>query len=409
MFWKNKDKAYYIKKGDTQYENKQFKKAIETYSKAIKLDNTDYHLFHKRGLAYGYLDEHENAIADYTTALRINPNFSKDYFNRSIRYSCINDYSSAIRDMSKYIELNPQDYDGYYMRGTYYVQTDDYDKAINEFLTSIKVSPNADAYCSLGTIYFEREDYNNALSNFVSAYKLDSKDVIICDYIGLTLYFLDRKDEAEKFLKEATNLNSTNDSTYFYLGLLCQRKSEFKDAIRYYLKAISINDNDYAPYCNVGLCYCAINECEKGITHLEKALRLNPKDSKLEENLKAAYDQLKIQNMPKCEDCIFCVNFADIRDYETKVKIKARGIPNDLCICSIRWESYNTGAWNSPYWEGGNPLVYLIKNSAISPKQVSCKNFEDKHTSTIGNHSNVILQNIIGNYNIIGNNNSQRF
>ncbi len=60
------------------------------------------------------------AIDDYTKAIKLNPQDAAAYYNRGIAYDDLGEYQKAIDDYTKAIELAPQDASAYYYRGIAY-------------------------------------------------------------------------------------------------------------------------------------------------------------------------------------------------------------------------------------------------------------------------------------------------
>ena len=80
--------------------------------------------------------------------------------------------------------------------------------------------------------------------------------------------------------------------------------------------------------------------------------------------------------MSYCKDCKYFSNPYD--NAQMDIKLKSIGAPKDLRLCLIRFERYNQGQWNSPYWEGGNPLVFLVNNSKVTAYQEACNYYESE-------------------------------
>ena len=77
----------------------------------------DDNAYLKRGMSKDDLKDYKGAIEDYTKAIEINPNNADAYFNRGVSKSNSEDDKGAIEDYTKVIEINPNDTDAYYNRG----------------------------------------------------------------------------------------------------------------------------------------------------------------------------------------------------------------------------------------------------------------------------------------------------
>lgn len=76
----------------------------------------DSNAYYNRGLSKYKLKDYKGAIEDYTKAIELNPNDSNIYLVRSLDKSRLKDYKGAIEDCNKAIELNPNDTHAYSIR-----------------------------------------------------------------------------------------------------------------------------------------------------------------------------------------------------------------------------------------------------------------------------------------------------
>lgn len=105
---------------------------------------------------------YDKAIEDYTKAIELNPNFADAYYNRGLAWVAIKEkeYDKAIKDYTKAIELKPDYADAYYNeRGLAWKAKGKYKEAINDYTDAIKIKPDfANAYYNMG---LARKEYND--------------------------------------------------------------------------------------------------------------------------------------------------------------------------------------------------------------------------------------------------------
>jgi tetratricopeptide (TPR) repeat protein len=86
-------------------------KAIENYSKAIKINPKFAKAYNNRGIAYIWKKNYDLAIADFNKAIELDPNNGKVYNNRAIVYSYQGKTDKARQDLNKAqslgIAINP--------------------------------------------------------------------------------------------------------------------------------------------------------------------------------------------------------------------------------------------------------------------------------------------------------------
>jgi tetratricopeptide (TPR) repeat protein len=125
---------YYYASGMVNHFNKQYKKAVEMYTKAISLlknENTDKILF-SRAISYIELKYYEEALNDLNIFISNNDNNSNAYFQRGRIYFILGEYPNAIEDFNKAIGLNKTNGYLYYNLGmTYFKNNDPKNACIN--------------------------------------------------------------------------------------------------------------------------------------------------------------------------------------------------------------------------------------------------------------------------------------
>ena len=78
-------------------------------------ESTDALGFVSRGNAYSRNGAYERAIDSYTKAIQLQDDFADAYFNRGVSYYELGQFLPAISDLTRAIEINPYD-DNYYGR-----------------------------------------------------------------------------------------------------------------------------------------------------------------------------------------------------------------------------------------------------------------------------------------------------
>lgn len=167
----NKPVAY-NSRGNAYLNQKQYRRAIQDYSEALRL-NPKYALaFYNRGVAYGNLKKLRRAIQDYDAAIRLNPRYANAYYNRGNIYRDLKQYRRAIQDYNQAIRLNPKIAFAYNNRGLAYSNLKQYNRAIQDFNEAVRLNARfANAYGNRGLAYeklgqkqFAIRDYRMFLS-----------------------------------------------------------------------------------------------------------------------------------------------------------------------------------------------------------------------------------------------------
>ena len=120
----SKDPAVLKEKGIQAFQQQNYNKAIEFFTKAIEIDPKNPTLFSNRAASYIELDDFQNAIKDSEMCISVDPNFIKGYIRKaqSLRevgnieeaFAIISDASKKFNsneDISSYLSKIKAEYD----------------------------------------------------------------------------------------------------------------------------------------------------------------------------------------------------------------------------------------------------------------------------------------------------------
>ena len=99
----------YFKIGCYKQNKKDYRGAIEEYSKAIQLNPKYTNAYYNRGIVYSYLEDDYYAINDLNNVIKLDPNNSNAYKKRGyIKYEK-DDYEGAFEDLNELIKIDAND------------------------------------------------------------------------------------------------------------------------------------------------------------------------------------------------------------------------------------------------------------------------------------------------------------
>jgi tetratricopeptide (TPR) repeat protein len=96
-----KGKAQEFYEEGKKYSVENADKAIDNYSKAIKINPKFAKAYNNRGIAYIWKKQYDLAIADFNKAIELDPKNGKAYNNRAIVYSYQGETDKARQDLHK--------------------------------------------------------------------------------------------------------------------------------------------------------------------------------------------------------------------------------------------------------------------------------------------------------------------
>lgn len=173
------------RRGNGFNRREDYRRAIESYDKAIRYrpDNAQYRA--SRGDAHLDNLDYAGSIPDYTEALRLNPGYSAVYNARGYAYRELGDGGHAFQDFDKAIELDGSFARALYNRGRIYSDRGDQAHAVEDFDAALRLYPKfTDALTDRGRARFHQGAYPQAVSDLAAALAASPTDA----YTVLWLY-----------------------------------------------------------------------------------------------------------------------------------------------------------------------------------------------------------------------------
>ena len=167
-------------KGLTYQNRRNYEKAVEHYTEALRLNPQLAGVYNNRGNVYNSMGEHDCAIRDFTKAIQLKPDLVEACYNLEGAYFNKGDFDRAVSEYTKAINLKPDYREAYYNRGVAYHNKGEVDLAIGEYTKAINLNPNyANAYNNRGVAYYGKGDYKKAIVDFNRAIDLRPDDAKI--------------------------------------------------------------------------------------------------------------------------------------------------------------------------------------------------------------------------------------
>ena len=135
----------YFLRGKSYHELGILDKASADYKKAIELDPPSSHKAHNNnGLIYGEIKSFELAIESFTKAIKVNPRSKEAYNNRGVAKAASGDTNGAVKDFSKSINMDNTYLEPLLNRSFVYEMKGQLDKACSDWKAAGKMgSKNA--------------------------------------------------------------------------------------------------------------------------------------------------------------------------------------------------------------------------------------------------------------------------
>ncbi len=172
------------------------------------------------GNAYFDKGEYKKAIEAYKQAIRIDPNYAVAHYNLGVAYGKHSHYNEAIEAFKQSARINPDDAAAHSSLGNAYDSLGRYNEAIQAYKQAIRIDPDyAVAHSSLGITYGSLGRLNEAIAAFKLAVRIDPDDTAAHSNLGVTYGSLGRYNEAIEAYKQAIRIDPHFADAHYNLGV----------------------------------------------------------------------------------------------------------------------------------------------------------------------------------------------
>jgi tetratricopeptide (TPR) repeat protein len=232
----------------------RYDSAIAYFDFAVMIDPARSEYRFSRGESYLNLNDYENAALNYTDAIERKNNFFEAYRQRGRARMSEKKYKEAAADFEDAVQLARNIPELLKLRGDAYFMLLKNVEAINSYNSGlnadkdskIKLSENilAELYDHLGESYFRQGNFAEALANFKNANRHNKTSAEILFNLGKTFLQINEIKDAEINLISALQYNPHVPAWNLTLGILYQRKGEYKEAVARYSLALSLDTGE---------------------------------------------------------------------------------------------------------------------------------------------------------------------
>lgn len=251
--------------------------ALTAAEKAIKnlpSKDTEYVVFALaiRARVYYALEENDKALADYAKAIKIDPEGYSHYRDRAQIYYELEQYDLADKDYKKMTEIDPGNVVGYVGLGRNANAKKQYQDAIDHYTYAIKLSSTySSGYSYRAESYIGLKKYNEAIDDVISALDIDGDNKAyrllqeLADSASMQLI-------AKLKIQETSN--PSNSHWPFYLGMVYDIKSNYKQAVTSFQKSFDKEPMAVTASC-IASCYNDLGDYEKALSYIDTAIEMD--------------------------------------------------------------------------------------------------------------------------------------
>jgi tetratricopeptide (TPR) repeat protein len=200
--------------------------------------------------------EYNRAIQIFTRAIKIYPEDANHWSNRGVVYLLLGEYQMALSDLNRAIEISNtinsdkqkmRDLAGYFKnRGIINERIGEYDKAILDYDRSIEITPSdSGLYSNRALVYHKKSKYVESIDDYNKALEINNKNSSANN--GLSWILATCKDDkyrdGSKAILLAKKALKKDSKKYLYIATLAAAYAEtgnFEEAIHTQEKAIAL-------------------------------------------------------------------------------------------------------------------------------------------------------------------------
>ena len=248
--------------------DRNHKKAIDQFDKAIALNPDNAGYFSSRANALKFIKDYKAAISDFSWLVEHNPSESKYYGDRGICLFELGNNAEAEADLRKAIELSPGN--KYYL--SYLGKV-----SVENNSTIAPTRENAGLFIAQGISHISKKDYQKARASFSKAIELDPDNSEPFYHMG-KLFEEKIKDpqKALAYYSQAIDRDKSNRDYFFRRGKVYYNQKKWHEAVPDFNSALALNPEDGQILYYRGNCYRHLGEREKAVEDYMKVKKFAP-------------------------------------------------------------------------------------------------------------------------------------
>ncbi len=214
--------------------------AIDSFDKAIKIDNKNMVAYSGKAASLIKLNKTEDAIEIYNIAININPKIASMYEELGLAYLSLKKYQMALDAFDGVIAIDENYTDAYSNKGAILNTLKRYDEAIECYNRMVEINSNDRyaIYCK-GLILMQLAKYSEALMEFDTLAASGGADIkvyqtrgVLFSLIGEYAKAIDSYDEGLEIEPDSKELNFNKAEALYNLGKLSEALDSYNKAVK---------------------------------------------------------------------------------------------------------------------------------------------------------------------------------
>lgn len=282
---------YYNKQGKQFYLNEEYDSAIQSFFRAISIDNKNYIAYNNLGLTYWMKNNLDSAEKYFKKSAQISKYYPQPYINLALLYKQKGDMDKHFTYLKKALDVNPDNWWTYYLIGDYYSSINNYAASIPYYIDAIDINPTFQPpYLALGISYFKTDKYEQSIAAVKNYLELNPNSDFAYSVLAKNYYIMGDYPSAKRFMSKAFKINPSN-SYRLEIAKIEFNNKEYQNALLNF--QIIEPEYQYAEVYNyIGLCNLMLKRYELAVTNFNKAIVADSRRPIYYYNLAQCYEAL---------------------------------------------------------------------------------------------------------------------
>jgi tetratricopeptide (TPR) repeat protein len=264
-------------KGAEYLSRKDWKRAAESYQRAVRADARHVEANYGLGVAYMNLKQATDALAAFSNviAAKPNPRVREALVNTGFIHFALQRYKEAIDALEQARALGDIGATGYYYLGKAYLQAGRDTEALDSLQRATGEPQYAqDAFFSVGYLRIKLNQPKEAIAPLEQAVRLNPRHAPSQMLLGNAYLSADRNEEALAALRAADSLAPNQFFTQFGLGYAHMALNHDEEAVAAFTAALRLQPQSPEALAGLGSVYTRMNRYREAEAVFNQALAL---------------------------------------------------------------------------------------------------------------------------------------
>lgn len=258
--------------GELGYNNE----AIESYNRALELDDANARAWARRGQALRIIGQNQDALADVEQALKLNPRHGWAYIVKGRILEEMGQFERALAAYESSIQIKP-DVQALYSQSLIYYTLGLWEEALEKLDQAIALNPKYHpSWAKRGQILRAQGQYLQALTAYNEALEIDNRYGWAWNGKGICLKALGRLEEAYEAFQHALEFRQDDVWVWYNLAETLLELNRNREALKAALQAVRIQPDHFYSWSKLAQIYRRLGSYEEALKAYQKTLSINP-------------------------------------------------------------------------------------------------------------------------------------